>query len=237
MKTLMERLGYVFHDETLLHTALTHPSYGGDKHVPHYQRLEFLGDAVLQLAISRFLYEHYADQEGKLSRARARLVCEESLAEASRQYHLGDYIILSPGEERTGGRDRPSILADVMEAVFAAVYLDGGWDAAEALILRALAEPLKNHPVNRKVDYDYKSLLQILTQRDYGEAPTYELVERTGEEHRPTFVMRAVLAGRELGRGSGHSKHAAQQQAAQAAYNQLKGSAGVETKETGNLRL
>ena len=225
MKTLMERLGYAFHDETLLRTALTHPSYGGDRHVPHYQRLEFLGDAVLQLAISRFLFEHYADQEGTLSRARARLVCEESLFEASKQYGLGEYLILSPGEERTGGRERPSILADVMEAVFAAVYLDGGWEEAEALILRALEKPLRDHPVNRRVDYDYKSLLQILTQKEHGAMPTYELVERTGEAHRPTFVMRVLLDGRELARGSGHSKHAAQQEAAQAAYNQLKGSA------------
>jgi len=225
MKKLMAALGYAFRDETLLRTALTHPSYGGDRHVPHYQRLEFLGDAVLQLAISRFLFEHYADQEGKLSRARARLVCEESLAEASKQYRLGDYVILAPGEERTGGRERPSILADVMEAVFAAVYLDGGWDEAEALILRTLSEPLRNHPVDPKMDYDYKSLLQIVTQRDYGEMPVYELVERTGEEHRPTFVMRVMLGERELGRGSGHSKQAAQQQAAQSAYNQLKGSA------------
>ncbi len=226
MKTLMERLGYVFRDETLLRTALTHPSYGGDRHVPHYQRLEFLGDAVLELAISRFLFEHFSDQEGTLSRARARLVCEESLFEASKQYGLGDYVILSPGEERTGGRERPSILADVMEAIFAAVYLDGGWDEAEALILRALEKPLKDHPVNRRVDYDYKSLLQILTQKDYGAMPAYELVERTGEEHRPTFVMRVLLEGRELARGSGHSKHSAQQEAAQAAYYQLKGSAG-----------
>ena len=226
MKTLMERLGYMFRDKTLLKTALTHPSYGGDRHVPHYQRPEFLGDAVLQLAVSRFLFEHYADQEGTLSRARARLVCEESLAEASKQFRLGDYVILSPGEERTGGRERPSILADVMEAVFAAVYLDGGWDEAEALILRALEKPLSDHPVNRRVDYDYKSLLQIVTQRDYGEMPAYELVERTGEEHLPTFVMRVTLKGRELGRGSGHSKQAAQQQAAQNAYNRLKGSAG-----------
>ncbi|MBR3503369.1 MAG: ribonuclease III [Clostridia bacterium] len=225
MKTLMDRLGYVFHDETLLRTALTHPSYGGDRHVPHYQRLEFLGDAVLQLAISRFLFEHYTDQEGTLSRARARLVCEESLFEASKQFGLGEYLILSPGEERTGGRERPSILADVMEAIFAAVYLDGGWDQAEALILRALEKPLRNHPVNRKVDYDYKSLLQILTQKEHGAMPTYELVERTGEQHRPTFVMRVMLDGCELARGSGHSKHAAQQEAAQAAYNQLKGSA------------
>ena len=178
----------------------------------------------MQLAISRFLFDHYPDQEGKLSRARARLVCEDSLFEASHQYHLGDYLILSSGEERMGGRERPSILADVMEAIFAAVYLDGGYDQAEALILRTLDQPLHNHPVDRKLDYDYKSLLQILTQKDGGATPVYELVARTGEDHCPTFVMRVMLNGEELARGEGHSKQAAQQQAAQTAYNQLKGS-------------
>ncbi len=225
MKSLMSRLGYTFHDETLLKTALTHPSCSGERHIPNYQRLEFLGDAVLQLAISRFLFDHYADQEGKLSRARARLVCEESLFEASRQYHLGDYLLLSLGEERMGGRERPSILADVMEALFAAVYLDGGYEQAEALILRTLDKPLHNHPVNRQLDYDYKSLLQIHTQKENGTTPSYELVARTGEDHCPTFIVRVMLGERELARGEGHSKQAAQQQAAQAAYNQLKGSA------------
>ena len=224
MESLMSRLGYTFRNQSLLETALTHPSCSGERHVPSYQRLEFLGDAVLQLTISRFLFDHYPDQEGKLSRARARLVCEESLFEASHQYHLGDYLILSSGEEHMGGRERPSILADVMEAIFAAVYLDGGYDQAEKLILRALDKPLHNHPVDRKLDYDYKSLLQILTQRETGITPSYELVERSGEDHCPTFVMRVMLGEKELARGEGHSKQAAQQQAAQTAYNQLKGS-------------
>ena len=225
MKNLMVRLGYTFRDESLLKTALTHPSFGGDHHVPHYQRLEFLGDAVLQLAISRFLFEHYPDQEGKLSRARARLVCEESLYEASKQLSLGDYVLLSVGEEHSGGRDKPSILSDVMEAIFAAVYLDGGYDEAEKLILRVLDGPLHNHPVDPKLDYDYKSLLQITTQKECGKTPVYELVSRRGEAHCPTFVMRVMLDGRELAQGSGSSKQAAQQQAAQIAYTQLKGSA------------
>ena len=225
MKTLMAHLGYRFKDERLLRQALTHPSRSGEDHVVNNQRLEFLGDAVLQLAVSRYLYDHYPDQEGTLSRARARLVCEDTLCRAARRYALGDYIILSAGEERTGGRERPSILADAMEAVIAAVYLDGGYDSAASLIERALQEPLSDHPVNREQDYDHKSALQIITQRQFGAIPVYELVECLGEPHRPTFVMRVTLNGRELAQGTGHTKHAAQQQAAQKASLILKGSA------------
>lgn len=224
-RPLMDRIGHDFTDATLLQTALTHPSYGGDKHVPHYQRLEFLGDAVLQLAVSRYLYEHSPEPEGRLSRARAKLVCEETLAEAARRYRVGEHLILSPGEEKTGGRDRDSILADVMEALFAAVYLDGGWAEAEALVLRALDGPLHAHRDSASQDYDYKSLLQILTQRNGGATPVYDMVSQSGEPHQPTFVMRAMLDGREIGRGEGHSKQAAQQMAAQDAYQKLKGSA------------
>ena len=144
MKTLMQRLGYFFRDVSLLETALTHPSLGGDKHIPHYQRLEFLGDAVLELAVSRYLFTHYPNvQEGKLTFARARLVREETLFAASKKYGLSDFIRLSVGEEHTGGRQKPSIVSDVMEAVFAAVYLDGGYEQAERLILSTLSEALE----------------------------------------------------------------------------------------------
>ena len=224
MKALMSDLGYTFADETLLKRALTHPSRAGEEHVGNNQRLEFLGDAVLQLVISRYLYDNYPDQEGTLSRARARLVCEETLCEAAKNYRLGRYLLLSAGEERTGGRDRPSILADAMEAVIAAVYLDGGYECAAGLIMRALEKPLRDHPVNRPQDYDHKSALQITTQRLYGIMPVYELVECTGEAHCPTFVMRVLLDGKELARGSGRTKQAAQQQAARKAAIILKGS-------------
>ena len=222
---LEQRLRYVFSNKDLLIVALTHPSYSGDRHIANYQRLEFLGDAVLQLAVSRYLYEHSPEPEGRLSRARARLVCESALAEAARRYGLGEYVILSPGEEKTGGRDRDSILSDVMEAVFAAVYLDGGWPQAEELVLRTLDRPLHEHRAGQSQDYDYKSLLQILTQKEDGSIPVYELVEQRGEPHLPTFVMRATLHGQTIGRGEGHSKQAAQQMAAQDAYDRLKGSA------------
>ena len=225
LSELEERIRYAFADRSLLVTALTHPSFGGDRHAQNYQRLEFLGDAVLQLAVSRYLYEHSPEPEGRLSRARARLVCESALADAARGYGLGEYVILSPGEEKTGGRDRESILSDVMEAVFAAVYLDGGWAQAEALVLRTLDRPLHEHRSGQSQDYDYKSLLQILTQKTDGSIPVYELIEQRGEPHRPTFVIQATLHGQPIGRGEGHSKQAAQQIAARDAYDRLKGSA------------
>ena len=224
MKALMNRLGYHFKDETLLLTALTHPSLSGDKHVPNYQRLEFLGDAVLELAVSRYLFTHYPNvQEGKLTFARARLVREEMLFSAAAQFRLSEAIRLSPGEEHTGGRNKPSIVADVMEAVFAAVYLDGGYDEAEKLILRALQDALSGDPFQNVTDY--KSRLQMLTQKNGGSTPTYELISSSGEAHRPTFTMRVLLGGECLAEGTGSTKQAAQQQAAQIAYKKLKGSA------------
>ena len=135
MQVLEERLGHVFQNRKLLETALTHPSFGGDHHVPHYQRLEFLGDAVLELAVSRYLYFELPEvDEGKLTRIRAALVREESLNRAARRIGLGEFIRLSVGEERSGGREKPSILSDVMEAVLAAVYLDAGFDEAVRII-------------------------------------------------------------------------------------------------------
>jgi len=220
----MQRLGYFFRDEKLLETALTHPSIGGEKHIPHYQRLEFLGDAVLELAVSRYLFTHYPNvQEGKLTFARARLVREETLFAASKKYGLAGFIRLSSGEEHTGGREKPSIVSDVMEAVFAAVYLDGGYDAAEKLILSALSDALSGDPFTGTTDH--KSRLQMFTQKNGGSTPVYELVSASGQAHKPTFTMRVLLDGRELAVGSGSNKQAAQQQAAEIAYNKLKGSA------------
>lgn len=224
MKTLMKRLGYQFRDVSLLETALTHPSLGGEKHIPHYQRLEFLGDAVLELAVSRYLFTHYPDvQEGKLTFARARLVREETLFAASKKFGLAEFIRLSVGEEHTGGREKPSIVSDVMEAVFAAVYLDGGYEQAEALILTALSEALSGDPFTGTTDH--KSRLQMFTQKNGGSTPVYELVSTSGAAHKPTFTMRVLLDGRELAIGTGSNKQAAQQQAAEIAYNILKGSA------------
>ncbi len=219
LRELEARLGHVFRDEKLLETALTHPSFGGDHHVPHYQRLEFLGDAVLELAVSRYLYFELPDvDEGKLTRIRAYLVREETLSRAAKRLGLGEFIRFSVGEERSGGRSKPSILCDVTEAVLAAVYLDAGFDEAVRLVSLLLGEELK--PELLKDHLDAKSRLQELLQRE-GQMPEYEFVSMEGPPHAPLFCYRALRAGEELGVGQGTSKQSAQQAAALEALKRM----------------
>ena len=219
MKALCDKLNYQFKDMKLLETALTHPSFGGDHHVPHYQRLEFLGDAVLELAVSRYLFFEFPEiDEGKLTRIRAGLVREETLCRAARRLDLGRYIRLSVGEDRSGGREKPSILCDVMEAVLAAVYLDGGFDEAVRVIRLALADDL--HPQMLEDHLDAKSRLQEILQRT-GEMPKYEFISMEGPPHAPQFRYSVVLEGRILGEGQGTSKQNAQQAAARDALRRL----------------
>ena len=211
-------LGYRFRDAKLVITALTHPSYGSDYRTQHYQRLEFLGDAVLELAISRYLFEKMPQgSEGRMTRMRAALVREETLAEAARRLEIGRLVRLSIGEERSGGREKNSILADVMESIIAAVYLDGGLEEATQLVYRALQEPLQR--VSEGSDaLDSKSRLQELLQRD-GRMPVYEFISMEGPAHAPTFRYRVLVDGASRGEGSGNSKQAAQQAAAANALN------------------
>lgn len=225
MKSIAElegRLGYHFRDETLINTALTHPSYGGDHAAAHYQRLEFLGDAVLELAVSRYLYLEKPDfPEGQLTRLRASLVREETLCEVARELGLGPCILLSAGEEKSGGRDKPSILSDVMEAVIAAVYLDGGAEAAFSLVQRALGKRLGEGAAFDALDY--KTRLQEHTQQHGGSMPEYRLVSTDGPAHQPVFTVEVLLDGAVIGRGSGKSKRDAQQEAAREALASLAG--------------
>ena len=219
MSVLEDRLGHRFRDRKLLETALTHPSFGGDHHVPHYQRLEFLGDAVLELAVSRYLYFELPEvDEGKLTRIRAALVREESLNRAARRIGLGEFIRLSVGEERSGGREKPSILSDVMEAVLAAVYLDAGFDEAVRIIGMVLGEELR--PEVLKDHLDAKSRLQELMQRE-GRMPSYDYLSMEGPPHAPVFAYRVMDGDQELGRGSGTSKQNAQQAAARDALKRM----------------
>lgn len=219
MQVLEERLGHVFQNRKLLETALTHPSFGGDHHVPHYQRLEFLGDAVLELAVSRYLYFELPEvDEGKLTRIRAALVREESLNRAAQRIGLGEFIRLSVGEERSGGRQKPSILSDVMEAVLAAVYLDAGFDEAVRIIGMVLGEELR--PEVLKDHLDAKSRLQELMQRE-GRMPSYDYLSMEGPPHAPVFSYRVMDGEQELGRGSGTSKQNAQQAAARDALKRM----------------
>ena len=209
MEKLCERIGYRFRNSSLLETALTHPSYGGDHHVPHYQRLEFLGDAVLELAVSQYLYAELPEvDEGKLTRIRAALVREETLCRAARRIGLGEFIRLSVGETHSGGRNKPSILADVMEAVFAAVYLDGGFDQAVAVVRRALGDDLR--PEGLEDHLDAKSRLQELMQRD-GNMPKYEFISMEGPPHAP--LVRLPRARRRAGAGRGQRNEQAERSA------------------------
>ena len=204
-----DKIGYRFKDRALLQQALTHPSYGGDHRVPHYQRLEFLGDAVLELYISEMLYKAYPDMpEGKLTRMRADLVKEETLSQAVRDMDIPPYIRLSAGE------DKSSILCDIFEAVTGAIYLDGGRREAGEFIRRALGERL-NRDTSRDDHLDSKSRLQALLQA-VGDMPEYTLIDSRGPAHMPEFeyAVFSAVSRQELGRGKGQSKQAAQLEAA-----------------------
>ena len=219
MNELCEKLGYHFRDRELMITALTHPSYGGDHHVPHYQRLEFLGDAVLELAASDYLYEKLPEvDEGKLTRIRAALVREETLYCAAMRIDLGRWIRMSVGEERSGGRSKPSILSDVMEALFAAVYLDGGFTEAVRVVRGVLDRELD--PGILEDHLDPKSRLQELMQRTGG-MPHYEYLSVEGPPHAPVFRYRVTDGTSALGEGSGSSKQLAQQNAALEALKRI----------------
>ena len=219
MNKLELELGYEFSDRALISTALTHPSYGADRRVPHYQRLEFLGDAVLEMAISRILYyELPSVDEGRLTRLRAELVREETLFQIAQRLNLGRYIRLSMGEERSGGREKPSILSDVVEAVIAAVYLDGGADAAFELVARLYRNMID--PSRLKDTLDAKTRLQEILQRD-GHMPRYELIASSGPPHAPVFTYRVYINDEAIGEGQGHSKQAAQQAAARAGLQKI----------------
>ena len=219
MDEVEAHLGYAFHDRALLEAALTHPSYGGDHRVPHYQRLEFLGDAVFELRVSERLYAAFPQlPEGNLTRMRADLVCEASLSRAARRLGLAERIRLSVGEERTGGRAKASILSDVMEAMFAAVYLDGGFECAKRAILCAMKDEL--NPETLQDHLDAKSRLQETMQKD-GAMPEYRYVSMEGPAHAPVFHYQVYLGDRLLGEGSGTSKQSAQQEAARDALNRM----------------
>lgn len=219
MKALMQRLGYEVQNEKLLETALTHPSYGGDHHVEHYQRMEFLGDAVLELVVSQYLFHELPEvDEGKLTRLRAALVREETLYHAAKRLGLGEYIRLSVGEERSGGRNKPSILADVLESVFAAVYLDGGMEPARRVIFSVLSEELE--PSRLADRLDSKSRLQEVLQQN-SHMPRYDFIKMEGPPHAPTFYYRVSDGENVLGEGSGSSKQQAQQKAALDALNRM----------------
>ena len=216
MQNLMNNLGYQFKDPALVKRALTHPSMGAEDN----QRLEFLGDAVLQYVMSDILYKtHPKDREGQLTHLRALLVCEAALSQVARSLHVGEALLMDKGEALTGGRDKPSVLCDAMEAILAAVYLDGGLDAARGIILRHWPKPGE---VQRPMQ-DSKGALQEFLQKDGGDAPTYQVIAQSGPPHDPRFTASVSRCGKELARGEGRSKKQAEQAAALAALKALRG--------------
>lgn len=224
MHTLEEKLGYTFQNKNLLEGALYHSSYANEHRgsgIESNERLEFLGDAVLGLVSAEFLFKKHRDlPEGDLTRIRAALVCEESLFEVAQSLGLGQHLKLGKGEEAGGGRSRPSILADATESVFAAVYLDGGMEAARSLIHRVLLEKEKEEAVERR-RRDFKTSLQELVQQRDGRDLKYQVVSASGPDHDKTFECCVVLDGKSLPSGFGHSKKEAEQSAARAALELL----------------
>ena len=222
---LEQRLGYQFKDQQLLRAALYHSSYANEHRtmgISSNERLEFLGDAVLGFVSADFLYRKHPDlPEGELTRIRAALVCEESLHEVAQSLRLGEFLLLGKGEESGGGRRRPSILADAVEAVLAAVYLDGGIDEARALIHRILLDKEQEQVVESR-RRDCKTELQELVQRKPNQVLHYELVSESGPDHAKVFAVAVTLNGQVVGLGSGHSKKEAEQSAARAALEQMK---------------
>ena len=225
MFTLEEKLGYRFKNRALLENALQHSSYANEHRgagMRSNERLEFLGDSVLGFVTAEFLFCQHPDlPEGDLTRIRAALVCEESLHEVAQGLDLGRHLKLGRGEEQGGGRGRPSILADATESVFAAVYLDGGMEAAAALIHRVLLDKEREEAVEER-RRDYKTELQELVQRKSDQLLRYELTGSSGPDHAKEFAFRVTLNGAEIGTGTGRSKKEAEQSAACAALEHLK---------------
>ena len=224
METLEKKLGYVFRDPALLQAALYHSSYANEHrgaHIASNERLEFLGDAVLGFVTAEHLYKRHPDlPEGDLTRIRAALVCEESLHEVAQTLSLGDHLCLGKGEEQGGGRRRPSILADATESVFAAVYLDGGIEAARELIHRVLLDKEREELVEER-RRDYKTELQELVQRRPEQVLRYEMTGTSGPDHDRVFSFRVLLNGQVAGTGEGRSKKEAEQAAARCALEHM----------------
>ncbi len=214
-------IGYQFKNTKLLQQALTHSSYANEKHMKHAdnERLEFLGDAVLELVSSEFLFSNYPDlSEGDLTKLRASLVCEPTLAGCTSSVVSGEFIHLGKGEELTGGRNRKSILSDALEAVIGAIYLDGGFTNAKEFILKFILTDIEH----KKLFYDSKTILQEYVQGNYKEVLNYRLTEESGPDHNKNFAVEARIGEKVIGTGSGRTKKAAEQEAAYQALLVLK---------------
>ncbi len=218
---LEAKIGYTFENMGLLRQALTHSSYANEKHMKKgmdNERLEFLGDAVLEVVSSEFLFLNYPNlPEGELTRLRASLVCEPTLANCTKEINLGEHLYLGKGEAQTGGRNRNSVLSDALEAVIGAIYLDGGFANAKDFVLKFILTDIEH----KKLFYDSKTILQEAVQGMH-KSLTYELIEESGPDHDKHFKVSALIDGEQITIGEGHTKKGAEQEAAYAALLLLK---------------
>lgn len=214
IRELEEKIGYCFQDQELLKHALRHSSYVNEKHMKKHEcneRLEFLGDAVLEVVSSEFLFfEHQTMPEGELTKKRASMVCEPALAFCARDIDLGEYLLLGKGEEATGGRKRDSVTSDAMEALIGAIYLDGGFASAKEFIHRFILNDLEN----KKLFFDSKTILQEIVQANFKDVITYHLIGEEGPDHDKSFLVSVHIGEEEYGTGRGRTKKAAEQEAA-----------------------
>lgn len=225
LSQLEKKINYTFNNKELLIRALTHSSYANEANAQHdsdvkiysYERLEFFGDSILSFVVSEYIFVNFPScPEGELTKLRAAVVCEDSLYEIAKKLDIGKYILLGKGEENTGGRERKSVLADVVEAIIAAMYRDSGIEYCTKFILNNLREKIGSIINTEKVE-DYKSQLQHLVQQAPGELLEYELIDEIGPDHDKTFVMTAKLNRNVIGKGMGRTKREAEQQAAKEA--------------------
>ena len=218
------KLNYSFKEKNYLLRALTHSSYSNENQkekLKNNERLEFLGDSVLGLIISEYLFSHYSNlEEGQLTKIRAKIVCEASLGEASRNLKLGEYMLFGRGEELTGGRERTSILSDAFEALIAAIFLDGGMASARNFVLKSL-EAVIEDAVQGKLFIDYKTRLQEVIQVQKGNRIKYDIVKEEGPDHAKIFYTEVRLNDMIIGVGSGHSKKESEQEAAKEGLKRL----------------
>lgn len=225
IKKFQKVIGYRFEDEKLLLQALTHSSYANEQHMKKLsdnERLEFLGDAVLEIITSDFLYRERKElPEGELTKLRASIVCEPTLALCAKEISLGDYLCLGKGEDLTGGRERKSILSDALEAVIGAIYLDGGFTNAKEFVLKFILKDIEH----KKLFYDSKTILQEVVQGEH-EQLSYVLTDESGPDHNKSFTVEVRVEDQVLGTGCGHTKKVAEQEAAYNALLKIKADKG-----------
>ncbi|MDO4337087.1 MAG: ribonuclease III [Eubacteriales bacterium] len=219
---LEHTIGYIFTDKKLLEQALTHSSYANEKKLGKLgcnERLEFLGDAVLELISSDFLFARFPDlPEGELTKKRASLVCEPSLAYCAREFGLPKYLLLGKGEDMTGGRNRDSIVSDATEALLGAIYLDGGFASAKEFVQNFILNDIEH----KQLFFDSKTILQEIVQEDGAKTVEYQLLREEGPDHDKKFTVNVVISGKVMGTGVGHTKKAAEQAAAYKAIRKIK---------------